>query len=163
MGLTRALAHDLAPHNITVNCVVPGLIETVRSSASAVAHKQSPLGRQIEAFLVVDGANLDHITTRGLGSRRFEVSFTGPGGHSWSDFGTGNPVHALCRAVTLFSETRMDSGPKSAINVGLIDGGSSINAIAQSARAKVDIRSESNPRIEELSCRLPPPPNMPPL
>ncbi len=112
--------------------------------------KQSPLGRQIEAFVVVDGANLDHITTRGLGSRRFEVSFTGPGGHSWSDFGTGNPVHALCRAVTLFSETRLDSGPKSAINVGLIDGGSSINAIAQTARAKVDIRSESNPRIEEL-------------
>jgi 3-oxoacyl-[acyl-carrier protein] reductase len=46
VGLTRALAHDLAPHNITVNCVVPGLIETVRSSASAVAHKESPLGRR---------------------------------------------------------------------------------------------------------------------
>lgn len=112
--------------------------------------KQSPLGRQIEAFVVVDGANIDHITTRALGSRRFEISFTGPGGHSWSDFGMGNPVHALCRAVTLFAETRIDAGLKSAINVGLIDGGSSINAIAQTARAKVDIRSESNPRMDEL-------------
>ena len=112
--------------------------------------KQAPLARQIEAFLIVDGANIDHITTRGLGSRRFEVTFTGPGGHSWSDFGTGNPLHALCRAVAFFSETRLDHGPKSAINVGLIEGGSSINAIAQTARAKVDIRSESNPRIEEL-------------
>jgi len=46
VGMTRALAHDLAPHNITVNCVVPGLIETVRSSASALAHKESPLGRR---------------------------------------------------------------------------------------------------------------------
>jgi 3-oxoacyl-[acyl-carrier protein] reductase len=46
VGLTRALAHDLAPHNVTVNCVVPGLIETARSSASAVAHKESPLGRR---------------------------------------------------------------------------------------------------------------------
>lgn len=112
--------------------------------------KQSPLARKIESFLVIDGANLDHITTRALGSRRFELLFTGPGGHSWSDYGTGNPLHALCRAVALFSETRLDGGPKSAFNVGLIEGGSSVNAIAQSARAKVDIRSESNQKMEEL-------------
>src|SRR6185295_18176052 len=53
-------------------------------------------------------------------------------------------------AVTLFAETRLDKGPKSAVNVGLIEGGSGVNAIAQAARAKVDIRSESNARIEEL-------------
>ena len=112
--------------------------------------KQSPLARKIESFVVIDGANTDHITVRALGSRRFEIAFTGPGGHSWSDYGLGNPVHALCRAVALFSETRLDGSPKSAVNVGLIEGGSSINAIAQTARAKVDIRSESNEKIEEL-------------
>jgi acetylornithine deacetylase/succinyl-diaminopimelate desuccinylase-like protein len=112
--------------------------------------KQSPLARRIRAFVVVDGANTDHITTRALGSRRFEAVFSGPGGHSWSDFGVANPVHALCRAVALFAETRLDGVPKSAFNVGLIDGGSSINAIAQSARAKVDIRSESNQKMDEL-------------
>jgi len=117
--------------------------------------KQSPLARKIQAFLIVDGANLDHITTRALGSRRFEVTFTGPGGHSWSDFGVGNPVHALCRAVALFSETRLDcsgkdNGAKSSVNVGLIEGGSGVNAIAQTARAKVDIRSENNERMDEL-------------
>jgi acetylornithine deacetylase/succinyl-diaminopimelate desuccinylase-like protein len=126
--------------------------------------KQSPLARKIQAFVIVDGANLDHITTRALGSRRFEVTFTGPGGHSWSDFGVGNPVHALCRAVALFSETRpdgardsgaregggKDGGAKSSINVGLIEGGSGVNAIAQTARAKVDIRSENNQRMDEL-------------
>lgn len=112
--------------------------------------KHSPFARRIEAFVVIDGATIDHITTRALGSRRFEVTFTGPGGHSWSDYGLGNPVHALCRAVTLFSEGRLDGSPRSAVNVGLIEGGSSINAIAQSARAKVDIRSESNEKIEEL-------------
>ncbi len=112
--------------------------------------KQSPLARKIESFLVVDGANLDHITTRALGSRRFELAFTGPGGHSWSDYGVGNPLHALCRAVALFAETRLDGGAKSAFNVGLIEGGSSVNAIPQSARAKVDIRSESNQKMDEL-------------
>ncbi|MBZ5575528.1 MAG: M20/M25/M40 family metallo-hydrolase [Acidobacteriia bacterium] len=112
--------------------------------------KQAPLAKKIGAFVVVDGANTDHITTRALGSRRFEVAFSGPGGHSWSDFGVGNPVHGLCRAVALFSETRLDGGAKSALNVGLIEGGSSVNAIAQTARAKVDIRSESNEKMDEL-------------
>src|SRR5690349_1256940 len=97
--------------------------------------KQTPFARKIGAFVVVDGANTDHITTRALGSRRFEIAFSGPGGHSWSDFGVGNPVHAVCRAVALFSETRLDGVPKSAINVGLVEGGSSVNAIAQTARA----------------------------
>jgi acetylornithine deacetylase/succinyl-diaminopimelate desuccinylase-like protein len=112
--------------------------------------KQSPLAKKIQSFLIVDGANTDHITTRALGSRRFEVTFTGPGGHSWSDFGVGNPIHALCRAVALFAETRLDGGAKSSVNVGLIEGGSGVNAIAQSARCKVDIRSESNERMDQL-------------
>jgi tripeptide aminopeptidase len=112
--------------------------------------RQSPMARAVQAYLVVDGANVDHITTRALGSRRYEVAFSGPGGHSWSDYGVGNPLHALCRAVALFAEARVDGGPKSAFNVGLIEGGSSVNAIPQSARAKVDIRSESNDKMTEL-------------
>ncbi len=35
VGLTRALAHDLARDNVTVNCVVPGMIDTVRGGTSA--------------------------------------------------------------------------------------------------------------------------------
>jgi tripeptide aminopeptidase len=112
--------------------------------------KQSPLAGKVSAFLVVDGVGNEHITNRALGSRRFEIVFTGPGGHSWSDYGVGNQLHALCRAVALFSETRVDPAPKSAFNVGLIEGGSSVNSIPQMARAKVDIRSESNAKMDEL-------------
>jgi acetylornithine deacetylase/succinyl-diaminopimelate desuccinylase-like protein len=116
--------------------------------------KQSPLAGKTAAFLVVDGVGTDHITNRALGSRRFEILFQGPGGHSWSDYGVGNPLHALCRAVALFSETRIDAEPRSAFNVGLIEGGSSVNAIPQTARAKVDIRSESNRKMDELVDQL---------
>jgi acetylornithine deacetylase/succinyl-diaminopimelate desuccinylase-like protein len=112
--------------------------------------KQSGLAGRIAAFVVADGANTDHVTSRALGSRRFEVTFHGPGGHSWSDFGVGNPVHALCRAVSLFAETELEEAPKSAINAGLIEGGAGVNAIAQTARAKIDIRSESNQKMDEL-------------
>lgn len=105
---------------------------------------------KIDACVVVDGAETSHITTRALGSRRFEVTFSGPGGHSWSDFGVGNPVHALSRAVSLFSDARTGVSPKSAINAGIIEGGSSVNAIAQSARAKIDVRSEDNQKLDDL-------------
>jgi len=111
---------------------------------------KSATGGKIAAFLVLDGASTDHITNRALGSRRFEVAFTGPGGHSWSDYGMGNPVHALGRAIALFTETRINGTPKSSFNVGFIEGGASINSIPPLARAKVDIRSESNERMDEL-------------
>ncbi len=112
--------------------------------------KEATGDRRVESVIVVDGANTDHITTRGLGSRRFEISFAGPGGHSWSDYGVCNPLHALCRAVSIFSDTQVAAEPKSSFNVGVIEGGLSVNAIPGSARAKVDIRSESNERIDDL-------------
>jgi acetylornithine deacetylase/succinyl-diaminopimelate desuccinylase-like protein len=112
--------------------------------------KQSPVGRRIAAFLVLDGASTEHITSQALGSRRFELSFTGPGGHSWADYGTGNPVHALGRAVSLFSDTRLKGPPRSSFNIGMIEGGASINSIPTLAKAKVDIRSESNDKMDLL-------------
>jgi len=115
---------------------------------------QPSLIAQISAFLILDGAALDHITTHALGSRRFEVTFTGPGGHSWSDFGIGNPVHALTRAVADFVDRNpVDPRaiPRVSVNAGLIEGGSGINAIPAMARVKVDIRSEDDRRIETLA------------
>ncbi len=118
---------------------------------------QSALLARIQAFLILDGAALDHITTHALASRRFEITVTGPGGHSWSDFGIGNPVHALTRAVADFVDREpVDprATPKVSVNAGLIEGGSGINAIPASARVKIDIRSEDESRIDELAAQL---------
>jgi tripeptide aminopeptidase len=109
---------------------------------------------RIKAFLVLDGPGTDRITSQALASRRFDVTITGPGGHSWSDYGVGNPVHALSRAVTLFNDRAPAGGPKSSFNFGLIEGGSSINSIPSEARAKVDLRSESAARIDEMAALL---------
>ncbi|MCU1337176.1 MAG: peptidase dimerization domain protein [Bryobacterales bacterium] len=112
-------------------------------------------GSRPKAFLVLDGPNTDHITCRALASRRFEVAVTGPGGHSWSDYGAGNPVHALSRAITEFISTApADPTPRSSFNFGLIQGGTSINCIPTEARAKVDLRSEKPERIDEMASLL---------
>jgi acetylornithine deacetylase/succinyl-diaminopimelate desuccinylase-like protein len=116
--------------------------------------RQSSYARRISAFLVLDGAATDHITTQGLGSRRLEVVIQGPGGHSWTDSGTANPVHALARAITLFNDRPLPENQRSAINVGVIQGGTTVNAIPAEARAKVDIRSESEESIEEIGAAL---------
>ncbi len=118
--------------------------------------RQSPFASRIQAFVVVDGPSTDHITCQALASRRFEVSFTGPGGHSWSDYGVGNPVHALGRAIALFADAPavLEGTPRSSFNVGVIEGGMSVNSIPSSALAKVDIRSESAARIEEAAAAL---------
>ena len=116
--------------------------------------QQGPYARRICAFIVLDGAATDHITTQALGSRRFEILISGPGGHSWSDFGMVNPIHVLARAIAMFSDTALPNGARSSINVGTIEGGSSVNSIPAQARAKVDIRSESNSAIEQLVASL---------
>jgi tripeptide aminopeptidase len=112
--------------------------------------RQSAIAARTAAMLVLDGAGTDHITSQALGSRRFEITISGPGGHSWSDFGTANPVHALARAIALFSDTPVESAPRASYNCGVIEGGASVNSIPQTARAKVDIRSESENAIEDL-------------
>ena len=118
--------------------------------------RQSPLSAKIAAFLVLDGPSTDHITWQALASRRFDVTFTGPGGHSWSDYGIGNPVHALSRAITLFTEARVNGSgtPRSSYNFGLLEGGSSINSIPTHAHTKVDIRSESPAKLDEIATML---------
>jgi tripeptide aminopeptidase len=106
------------------------------------------------AFLVLDGPNTDHITCQALASRRFDVTFTGPGGHSWSDHGAGNPVHALSRTITRFIDDAPEGEPRCSYNFGVIEGGTSINAIPSEARAKVDLRSESVRRMDDLAALL---------
>lgn len=101
----------------------------------------------IKAFIVLDGPSIDHVTIQALASRRFEISFVGPGGHSWNDYGTPNPIHALGEAVSSFLQLADEriSGERKRLcsyNFGVIEGGTSINSIASSARAKLDLRSE---------------------
>jgi len=115
--------------------------------------KQSQIGARVASYIVLDGPNMDHITSQALASRRFEVTIAGPGGHSWSDYGVANPVHALSRAISLFTDKRVNppGSPRCSVNFGILEGGSSINSIPSHARTKVDIRSESPGKIEELS------------
>ena len=116
--------------------------------------EESPFASRIDAYLVLDGASIGHITAQGLGSRRFEIGVEGRGGHSWNDYGRANPVHALGRAIGALAEMELPAEPKTTLTVGMVEGGAGVNSIPSSARAKVDIRSGSESAIRRVVARM---------
>jgi tripeptide aminopeptidase len=116
--------------------------------------EQSRWADSICTTIALDGAGTDTVIAEGLGSRRFEVTVRGMGGHSWSDFGIPNPVVALARIIERFSETAVPSNPKTTFNVGTIAGGTSVNSIPQSATMRVDTRSASVEQLNRLERAL---------
>ena len=109
---------------------------------------------RLKAALVLDGSGTDHVTTKALASRRLEVLITGPGGHSWSDFGMPNPINALVRGSIRFINTKVPANPRTTFNLGQIEGGTSVNSIPYDAKLKVDIRSESEEELGKLESAL---------
>jgi tripeptide aminopeptidase len=109
---------------------------------------------KLKAVVVLDGSGTDHVTTKALASRRLEALITGPGGHSWSDFGMPNPINALVRGSVRFINTKVPASPRTTFNIGQIEGGTSVNSIPYEARLKVDIRSESEEELARLESAL---------
>jgi tripeptide aminopeptidase len=109
---------------------------------------------KLKAAVVLDGSGTDHVTTKALASRRLEVLITGPGGHSWSDFGMPNPINALVRGSIRFINTKIPATPRTTFNLGQVEGGTSVNSVPYEARLKVDIRSESEDELAKLESAL---------
>jgi tripeptide aminopeptidase len=109
---------------------------------------------KLKAVVVLDGSSTDHVTTKALASRRLEAVVTGPGGHSWSDFGIPNPINALVRGSVRFLNTKVPANPRTTYNIGQIEGGTSVNSIPHEARLKVDVRSESEGELTRLESAL---------
>jgi tripeptide aminopeptidase len=103
--------------------------------------------KRLKYVIALDGAATEYVTTAALASRRVEISVSGPGGHSWSDFGVPNPIHALGRGIARFVAVRVPESPRTSFNIGEIEGGTSVNSIPSHALMKVDLRSESETEL----------------
>ena len=96
------------------------------------------------AVIALDGAGDERIVNTALGSRRFRLTYRGPGGHSWSAYGAANPVHAAARAATALANLRLAGMARSSLSVSRIGGGLSINSIPEDAWLEVDARSTTD-------------------
>jgi len=154
LALARALRDEPIDHlggSRIVLCANVGEEGEGNLSGMRYLCRQSSLASRLQTFLVLDGPGAAHITSKALGSRRFEIVLTGPGGHSWADFGVANPIHALSQVVASFAALFTTGEPRASFNFGIIEGGASINSIPTEARAKLDLRSESTYRLDELA------------
>jgi tripeptide aminopeptidase len=106
--------------------------------------------KRLKYVIALDGSATEYVTTAALASRRVEIALSGPGGHSWSDFGVPNPIHALGRGIARFVAARVPESPRTSFNVGEIEGGTSVNSIPSRAVMKVDLRSESEAELGKL-------------
>jgi tripeptide aminopeptidase len=121
-----------------------------------VGHPPAPsvLAPNLAMLIALDGAGAGNVIAQALGSRRFEVVITGPGGHSWSDFGAPNPLVAAAFAVHTLFCIPLPVHPRTTLNIGSIEGGTSINAIPSRAVVKIDLRSCDPRRLDEFEQRI---------
>jgi tripeptide aminopeptidase len=117
-------------------------------------YRQQALAGRIAAHIVLDGAGTDSAVTQALGSRRYRITISGPGGHSFTDAGTPNPIAALARALAALTQTQLPQEPRTTLNLGTISGGTSVNSIPESAQATVDFRSTSADELLRLEVAL---------
>jgi acetylornithine deacetylase/succinyl-diaminopimelate desuccinylase-like protein len=117
-------------------------------------YQQTALAGRIAAHIVLDGAGAESAVTQALGSRRYRVTVTGPGGHSFTDAGTPNPITALASALAVLAETPLPGEPRTTLNLGTIQGGTSVNSIPENAQAAIDFRSTSPEQLVRLEVAL---------
>jgi acetylornithine deacetylase/succinyl-diaminopimelate desuccinylase-like protein len=138
----------------------PGTLEFVattgeegRGDLRGIRHRLRPEEARPDAVLVVDGP-LGQIVHQGIAVKRFAVRFETDGGHSWGDFGAPSAIHHIASLIHTLTRTPLSPDPKTTLNVGVIHGGTSVNAIAASAEMQVDFRSVDGRYVDRLVTRL---------
>ena len=118
----------------------------LRGMRSVIDRLQDRIGVSV----VLEGMGLGRVVHRALGSRRYRISASAPGGHSWSDFGTASAIHSLVLLAAELVRIEVPRDPRTTFNLGRIHGGTSINTIAQGATLELDLRSEDGTALETL-------------
>jgi tripeptide aminopeptidase len=122
----------------------------LRGMRAAIDRLQSTVG----VAIVIEGMGLPRVVSRALGSRRYRISVSAPGGHSWSDFGAASAVHVLVNLAAELTRLRPPAVPRTTFNVGVITGGTSVNTIAQTAELELDLRSEEPQALDGLVAQV---------
>lgn len=105
-------------------------------------------------YIVLEGGSFGHLIHQGIGVHRFKVTVTAQGGHSWADFGQSSAIHTLGSIIHQISQISVPKNPKTTFNVGVIDGGTSINTIASSASFLLDLRSIEVESLNKLQRKV---------
>ena len=121
----------------------------LRGTRTAVERYRNELG----AVIAIDG-RLGAIVNTAVGSQRWRITVNGPGGHSYGSFGEPSAIHGLGRIIAAIADIEVPKVPKTTFNVGLIEGGTSVNTIAPNASAILDLRSTDVDALNQLATKV---------
>jgi len=155
LAIAAAMRHaELTPGSNILFAANTG--EEAEGNLRGIRHlfTKSLYAQRICGSLALEGAGNETVVTRALGSRRFRVEITGPGGHAWTDSALPNPIVTLAQAISELAALNLPSRPRTTLNIGEIRGGTSVTSVPQSASATVDIRSTDASQILTLEVRL---------
>ena len=100
-------------------------------------------GSRTAAVISFDGY-MQGISNRGVGSTRYKVTLKTEGGHSYGSFGNRNAIHLLSSMISTLYDIKIPAGMgRTTYNVGVIEGGTSVNTIAQNASMLYEYRSDN--------------------
>jgi tripeptide aminopeptidase len=116
--------------------------------------KENPARARFKAFISIDGSDPSRIVNGGTGVKRYRVSLTGPGGHSYGNFGRPSPIHAAGRIIDQLADMQVPADPKTTFNVGRISGGTAVNAIAEECSFEIDLRSVDPGVLDRIEAKL---------
>ena len=155
LALAQALVHAKVQLPVPV-LVLANVGEEGEGDLRGVRHfyEQRALAGRVAAHIVLDGAGADSAVSQALGSRRFQVTIKGPGGHSFTDAGTPNPIAAIAAAIAAVARIPVPENPTTTLNIGTVQGGTSVNSVPESASASFDFRSTSGDELLRLEVAL---------
>lgn len=107
--------------------------------------------KEIDTVISVENHGAGYLCLAGCGIRRYEFEFTGPGGHSWRDYGIPNPIHAMGRAIAKIAELTPPRNPRATFSVGIVNGGTTVNSLPAKASMKIDMRSVDPVELTRLA------------
>jgi len=109
---------------------------------------------RVKAFLSMDGTDPERVVNGGVGSRRYRITYKGPGGHSYGAFGLVNPMVAMSQTVTELYKTTVPGSPKTTYAASVTGGGTSVNSIPNEVFMEFDFRSENPAELNTVEQRF---------
>jgi acetylornithine deacetylase/succinyl-diaminopimelate desuccinylase-like protein len=150
IGVARAVVHArITPHRPVLFAATVG--EEGAGDLRGMKHLLNGNGYRPPAVIALDGAGIERIVHRALGSVRYRATYRGPGGHSWAAFGIANPANAVGRAVALIGDLPTPVDPRTTCAVVRLGGGTGLNSIPQEAWLDLDLRSEDRDTLAQLA------------
>lgn len=104
---------------------------------------------RISRLYAIDGG-LDTVVTEAVGSKRWKITIQTEGGHSFGAFGNRNAIYYAAKMIDTFYSLKVPDFGKTTYNVGVIEGGTSVNTIAQNCSMLYEYRSDCREGLQYM-------------